>query len=83
MTTRSQKKVRREPHGEREPWAASELDVVALIHEFGHVFGAEHVDDTASIMHESFGYRTEFDAKNRSVIRGNRACPFAQWPNRR
>ncbi|HEY7714602.1 MAG TPA: M12 family metallo-peptidase [Candidatus Binatia bacterium] len=55
-----------------------ELDVVALIHELGHVFGAEHVDDTNSIMHESFGYRTEFDAKNRSIIQKNRTCPFAQ-----
>jgi hypothetical protein len=55
-----------------------EHDVIAVIHEFGHVFGAEHVDDTQSIMHENFGYRTEFDAKNRAVIRQNRACPFAK-----
>jgi Metallo-peptidase family M12 len=55
-----------------------EYDVIAVIHEFGHVFGAEHVDDTQSIMHENFGYRTEFDAKNRAVIRQNRACPFAK-----
>ena len=55
-----------------------ELDVIALIHELGHVFGAEHVDDTRSIMHESFGYRTEFDGMNRSIIQKNRACPFAK-----
>lgn len=55
-----------------------EYDVIAVIHEFGHIFGAEHVDDTQSIMHENFGYRTEFDAKNRAVIRQNRACPFAK-----
>jgi hypothetical protein len=55
-----------------------EFDVIALIHELGHVFGAEHVDDTNSIMHESFGYRTEFDDKNRSIIQKNRACAFAK-----
>jgi len=58
--------------------AEPEFDVVALIHELGHVFGAEHVEDTASLMNEKFGYRTEFDAKNRSVILSNRACPFAK-----
>lgn len=54
------------------------FDVVALIHEFGHVFGAEHVEDIASLMHDNFGYRTEFDAKNRSIILKNRSCPFAK-----
>ena len=58
--------------------AEPELDVVALIHELAHVFGAEHVEDINSIMNENFGYRTEFDAKNRSVILNNRACPFAK-----
>ena len=53
-------------------------DVIALIHELGHIFGAEHVDDTKSIMHEEFGYRTGFDDKNRSVILKNRKCPFAK-----
>lgn len=62
----------------RGPNAEPDLDVVALIHEIGHVFGAEHLDDTSSIMHESFGYRLEFDAKNRSIIEKNRACPFAK-----
>jgi len=55
-----------------------EYDVITLIHELGHIFGAEHVDDTQSIMHENFGYRTEFDAQNRAVIRQNRSCPFAK-----
>ena len=60
-----------------------EFDVIALIHELGHVFGAEHVDDTTSLMHESFGYRTELDAKNRSIIHKNRTCPFARTVVRR
>jgi metallopeptidase family M12-like protein len=54
------------------------FDVIALVHELGHIFGAEHVEDTTSLMHENFGYRTEFDAKNRAVIRKNRSCPFAK-----
>jgi len=60
------------------PYAEPEYDVVALIHELGHVFGAEHVQDIQSIMHESFGYRSEFDMKNRAVILKNRNCPFAK-----
>lgn len=51
-------------------------DVVALIHELGHIFGAEHTKDTQSIMHENFDYRTEFDLKNREVILKNKFCPF-------
>jgi hypothetical protein len=54
------------------------IDVVSLIHELGHVFGAEHTQDTGSIMHENFDYRSEFDMKNRSVILKNRSCPFAK-----
>ncbi len=58
--------------------AELEYDTVALIHELGHIFGAEHVTDTQSIMNENFDYRTEFDMKNRSVILKNRGCPFAK-----
>ena len=53
-------------------------DLLALIHELGHVFGAEHVTNPSSIMHEDFGYRTKFDMKNRSVIQKNRICAFAK-----
>jgi hypothetical protein len=60
------------------PRSDPELEVIALIHEIGHILGAEHVDDMASIMHEDFGYRTEFDAKNRAVIERNKLCPFAK-----
>ncbi len=55
-----------------------DYDTVALIHELGHVFGAEHVQDTRSIMNENFDYRSEFDQKNRDVILKNRNCPFAR-----
>ena len=58
--------------------AEPEIDVIALIHELGHIFGAEHVSDVNSIMSESFGYRTEFDAKNRAIIQKNKFCPFAK-----
>ena len=63
---------------DRGAGAEPEFEVIALIHELGHVFGAEHVQDTSSLMHEHFGYRTEFDAKNRSIIQKNRFCPFAK-----
>lgn len=59
-------------------YAEPEVDVVVLVHELGHIFGAEHVEDINSLMHEDFGYRTEFDAKNRAVIKKNRTCPFAK-----
>ncbi len=60
------------------PNAEPKFDVMTLVHELGHVFGAEHVDDRQSIMHEDFAYRTEFDAKNRAIIQKNRACAFAK-----
>jgi hypothetical protein len=55
-----------------------DYDTVALIHELAHIFGAEHVQDSDSIMNEKFDHRLAFDMKNRSVILRNRNCPFAK-----
>ncbi|HBA40669.1 MAG TPA: hypothetical protein DCZ05_13305 [Deltaproteobacteria bacterium] len=62
----------------RGPNVEPEMDVVALIHELGHIFGAEHIQDIGSIMNENFDYRTEFDKKNRAVIFKNKFCPFGK-----
>jgi len=53
-------------------------DVLTLVHEVGHVFGAEHVEDVDSIMAENFDFRSQFDAKNRTIVQNNRSCPFAK-----
>ena len=53
-----------------------ELDALALIHEFGHIFGAEHTEDRDSIMNQHFRYRVDFDRRNREIILKNRSCPF-------
>jgi len=55
-----------------------ETDLLLLVHELGHIFGARHTVDTLSIMNEEFGYRTEFDVKSRSIIAANKSCPFAK-----
>ena len=54
------------------------LDVIALIHELGHIFGAEHTSDPSSIMNENFDYRSDFDMKNRGIILKNKHCPFGK-----
>lgn len=51
-------------------------DVLTLIHELGHLFGAEHVDDRSSIMAVHFNPFTDFDPKNREIILKNKFCPF-------
>ena len=66
------------PFHYRGPHAEPELDVVALIHELGHIFGAEHVRDSTSIMHENFDYRSDFDKTSREIILKNKYCPFAK-----
>jgi hypothetical protein len=55
-----------------------EWDVLALIHEMGHIFGAEHTNDSTSIMYRDFAYKTEFDQRSRNVILQNRLCPFGK-----
>lgn len=56
-------------------------DVVALIHELGHLFGAVHTDDPESVMHRDFDLRIGFDAPNRAIVMKNRFCPFAEPGN--
>ncbi len=53
-------------------------DVLALVHEMGHLLGAVHTDDPESVMHLDFGSRTGFDAPNRAIVMRNRLCPFAE-----
>jgi hypothetical protein len=58
--------------------AGLDYETAALIHELGHIFGAEHVKDSNSIMNENFDSRDDFDRKNRAVILRNKLCPFAR-----
>ena len=51
-------------------------DVQTLIHEIGHIFGAEHVDDRDSIMAVYYRPYSDFDRKNRDVILRNKFCAF-------
>lgn len=54
------------------------LDAVALIHEFGHIFGAVHSEDRNSIMHIPFDYRSDFDPESRAIVQKNKLCRFAK-----
>ena len=54
-------------------------DVIALIHEVGHVFGAEHVDDFNSIMHENFDYRSRI--RRQEPRRSSKTTAPAHLPN--
>lgn len=53
-------------------------DTAVLVHEMAHIFGAEHVNNIHSIMHEKFDHRLAFDMRNHSVILKNRNCSFAK-----
>jgi len=53
-----------------------DTDVQSLIHEIGHIFGAEHVEDRDSIMAVYFKPYSDFDKKNRDVISKNKFCAF-------
>jgi hypothetical protein len=56
--------------------ALEKTDFLALVHELGHIFGAEHTSDRYSVMNANFHYGTEFDAKNQAIILKNKLCPF-------
>jgi len=53
-------------------------DVLALVHEVGHLFGAVHTANPASVMNGSFAFRTGFDEENRAMVMKNRRCSFAE-----
>jgi hypothetical protein len=58
--------------------ALANTDAQTLIHELGHIFGAEHVDQGDSIMSVYFKPFSDFDARNREIIRKNKFCPFGK-----
>lgn len=56
--------------------ARGDRDAQSLIHEIGHIFGAEHVNDRDSIMAVQFRPYSDFDKKSRDVILKNKFCAF-------
>ena len=52
-------------------------DVLALVHEMGHLFGATHTTDRDSVMNGNFAFRSDFDRENTAVVLKNRLCAFA------
>ncbi len=54
-----------------------EPPVVTLIHELGHLFGAVHVRDRSSVMHDAMEFDGRFfDPLNRRILLATRARPF-------
>jgi hypothetical protein len=55
-----------------------EASVLTAAHEIGHLFGAVHVDDPASIMSPTADFDARFfDPANRAILRANRARDFS------
>ena len=53
--------------------------MVTLIHELGHLFGAVHVRDRSSVMHDAMEFDGRFfDPLNRRILRATRARPLGK-----
>jgi matrixin len=53
----------------------SELAIVVLMHEIGHVLGMEHVDDPSAIMHNSVGWGNNMRIADRIELNRSTGCP--------